>query len=77
MFNLFNEEVSLISCIIGCILLTIFLLIEEKKQIVITCDTYPKEIIDMDERLRTRFSWGLTVAIEPPELKKQKSLKLV
>ena len=43
-------------------------LIEEKKQIVITCDTYPKEIIDVDERLRTRFSWGLTVAIEPPEL---------
>lgn len=43
-------------------------LIEEKKQIVITCDTYPKEIADMDERLRTRFSWGLTVAIEPPEL---------
>lgn len=43
-------------------------LIEEKKQIVITCDTYPKEIVDMDERLRTRFSWGLTVAIEPPEL---------
>lgn len=43
-------------------------LIEEKKQIIISCDTYPKEIIDMDERLRTRFSWGLTVAIEPPEL---------
>lgn len=43
-------------------------LIEEKKQIVITCDTYPKEIVDMDERLRTRFSWGLTVAVEPPEL---------
>ena len=43
-------------------------LIEEKKQIVITCDTYPKEIADMDERLRTRFSWGLTVAVEPPEL---------
>lgn len=58
-------------------------LIEEKKQIVITCDTYPKEIADMDERLRTRFSWGLTVAIEPPELemrvailrKKAESLK--
>ena len=32
MFNLFNEEVSLISCIFGCILLSIFLLIEEKKQ---------------------------------------------
>ena len=43
-------------------------LIEEKKQIIITCDTYPKEIIDVDERLRTRFSWGLTVAVEPPEL---------
>lgn len=43
-------------------------LIEAKKQIVITCDTYPKEIIDVDERLRTRFSWGLTVAVEPPEL---------
>jgi len=43
-------------------------LIETKKQIVITCDTYPKEIVDVDERLRTRFSWGLTVAVEPPEL---------
>lgn len=43
-------------------------LIEAKKQIVITCDTYPKEIVDVDERLRTRFSWGLTVAVEPPEL---------
>lgn len=43
-------------------------LIEAKKQIVISCDTYPKEIADVDERLRTRFSWGLTVAIEPPEL---------
>jgi chromosomal replication initiator protein len=43
-------------------------LIESKKQIVITCDTYPKEITDVDERLRTRFSWGLTVAVEPPEL---------
>lgn len=43
-------------------------LIEAKKQIVITCDTYPKEITDVDERLRTRFSWGLTVAVEPPEL---------
>lgn len=43
-------------------------LIEAKKQIIITCDTYPKEIIDVDERLRTRFSWGLTVAVEPPEL---------
>ncbi|SNR81209.1 chromosomal replication initiator protein DnaA [Methylobacillus rhizosphaerae] len=43
-------------------------LIEAKKQIIITCDTYPKEIADMDERLRTRFSWGLTVEVQPPEL---------
>ena len=43
-------------------------LIENKKQIIITCDSYPKEIVGVDERLRTRFSWGLTVAIEPPEL---------
>ena len=51
-------------------------LIEEKKQIVITCDTYPKEIIDVDERLRTRFSWGLTVAIEPPELEMRGAILL-
>lgn len=51
-------------------------LIEEKKQIIITCDTYPKEIADMDERLRTRFSWGLTVAIEPPELEMRVAILL-
>ncbi len=51
-------------------------LIEDKKQIVITCDTYPKEITDMDERLRTRFSWGLTVAIEPPELEMRVAILL-
>ncbi|MDR2220173.1 MAG: chromosomal replication initiator protein DnaA [Methylobacillus sp.] len=51
-------------------------LIESKKQIVITCDTYPKEIVDMDERLRTRFSWGLTVAIEPPELEMRVAILL-
>lgn len=51
-------------------------LIEEKKQIVITCDTYPKEIMDVDERLRTRFSWGLTVAVEPPELEMRVAILL-
>lgn len=51
-------------------------LIEAKKQIVISCDTYPKEIVDMDERLRTRFSWGLTVAIEPPELEMRVAILL-
>lgn len=42
-------------------------LIEARKQIIITCDTYPRDINGIDERLKTRFSWGLTVAIEPPE----------
>jgi len=51
-------------------------LIEAKKQIIITCDTYPKEIADVDERLRTRFSWGLTVAIEPPELEMRVAILL-
>ena len=51
-------------------------LIEAKKQIIITCDTYPKEIIDVDERLRTRFSWGLTVAVEPPELEMRVAISL-
>lgn len=42
-------------------------LIEAHKQIIITSDTYPKEIVGLDERLKSRFIWGLTVAIEPPE----------
>jgi chromosomal replication initiator protein len=43
-------------------------LIEAKKQIVITCDTYPKDINGLEDRLITRFDWGLTVQIEPPEI---------
>ncbi|MGE5387190.1 MAG: chromosomal replication initiator protein DnaA [Betaproteobacteria bacterium] len=43
-------------------------LIEAKKQIIITCDTYPKDVNGLDDRLVTRFDWGLTVQIEPPEL---------
>lgn len=42
-------------------------LIEARKQIVITCDTYPKDISGLEDRLITRFDWGLTVQIEPPE----------
>ena len=42
-------------------------LIESHKQVIITCDTYPKDLAGIDERLKSRFSWGLTVAIEPPE----------
>ena len=43
-------------------------LIGANKQIVITCDTLPKEINGIEDRLKTRFSWGLTVLVEPPEL---------
>jgi len=43
-------------------------LLEDHKQIVLTCDRYPKEIVGLKERLQSRFGWGLTVAIEPPEL---------
>ena len=43
-------------------------LFEGKQQIVMTCDRYPKEVHGLEERLKSRFGWGLTVAIEPPEL---------
>lgn len=43
-------------------------LLEGQRQIVITCDRYPKEVGGLEERLKSRFGWGLTVAIEPPEL---------
>ena len=51
-------------------------LIENKKQIIITCDSYPKEIPGVDERLRTRFGWGLTVVIDPPELEMRVAILL-
>ncbi|HWA37326.1 MAG TPA: chromosomal replication initiator protein DnaA [Burkholderiales bacterium] len=51
-------------------------LVEAHKQIVITCDTYPKEIAGMEERLISRFGWGLTVAIEPPELEMRVAIVL-
>jgi chromosomal replication initiator protein len=43
-------------------------LLEGQKQIILTCDRYPKEVNGLEERLKSRFGWGLTVAIEPPEL---------
>jgi len=43
-------------------------LIDAEKQIVMTSDRYPNEIPDIEDRLRTRFEWGLIVAIEPPNL---------
>jgi chromosomal replication initiator protein len=43
-------------------------LLEGQNQIILTCDRYPKEIQGLEERLKSRFGWGLTVAIEAPEL---------
>jgi chromosomal replication initiator protein len=43
-------------------------LLEGQQQVIVTCDRYPKEVSGLEERLKSRFGWGLTVAIEPPEL---------
>lgn len=51
-------------------------LIEAHKQVIITCDTFPREISGMEDRLISRFGWGLTVAIEPPELEMRVAILL-
>ncbi|MDF1762828.1 MAG: chromosomal replication initiator protein DnaA [Oleibacter sp.] len=43
-------------------------LLEGGKQMILTCDRFPKEIDAMEERLQSRFNWGLNVAVDPPEL---------
>lgn len=43
-------------------------LLEGQRQVILTCDRFPKEVSGLEERLKSRFGWGLTVAIEPPEL---------
>jgi chromosomal replication initiator protein len=43
-------------------------LLEGQRQIILTCDRFPKEVENLDERLQSRLGWGLTIAIEPPEL---------
>jgi len=43
-------------------------LLEGQQQIILSCDRYPKEVTGLEERLKSRFGWGLTVSIEPPEL---------
>lgn len=43
-------------------------LLEGQRQVVMTCDRYAKEVHGLEERLKSRFGWGLTVAVEPPEL---------
>ena len=47
---------------------TFNVLLESNSQIIITSDKYPKEIKGLEERLRSRFGWGLTVSIDPPEM---------
>jgi chromosomal replication initiator protein len=43
-------------------------LLEGQHHVILSCDRYPKEVDGLEERLKSRFGWGLTVAIEPPEL---------
>jgi chromosomal replication initiator protein len=51
-------------------------LLEGGQQIILTCDRYPKEIKGLEERLKSRFSWGLSVAVEPPELETRVAILL-
>ncbi len=43
-------------------------LLDSQRQVILTADRYPKELIGLEERLKSRFAWGLTVGVEPPEL---------
>ncbi len=43
-------------------------LLEGQHQVILTCDRYPKEVSGLEDRLKSRFGWGLSVAVEPPEL---------
>ena len=43
-------------------------LLEGQQQVILSCDRYPKEVAGLEERLKSRFGWGLTVSIDPPEL---------
>ncbi|WP_216642748.1 chromosomal replication initiator protein DnaA [Hydrocarboniclastica marina] len=51
-------------------------LLEGGQQIIVTCDRFPKEIDNMEERLKSRFGWGLTVMVEPPELETRVAILL-
>ncbi|MCK9201354.1 MAG: chromosomal replication initiator protein DnaA [Gallionella sp.] len=51
-------------------------LVDSHKQVIMTSDTFPKEIAGLDSRLISRFGWGLTVAIEPPELEMRVAILL-
>ena len=48
-------------------------LLESKHQIVLTCDSYPKEVTGVEERLKSRFGWGLSVNIRTPRIRNSSS----
>jgi chromosomal replication initiator protein len=51
-------------------------LLEGNQQIILTCDRYPKVITNLEERLKSRFGWGLTIEVEPPELETRVAILL-
>jgi chromosomal replication initiator protein len=51
-------------------------LIEGKQQIILTCDRYPKEVENLEPRLKSRLGWGLSVAIEPPDFETRAAIVL-
>lgn len=51
-------------------------LVDSHRQVILTCDSFPKEITGLESRLVSRFGWGLTVAIEPPELEMRVAILL-
>lgn len=51
-------------------------LLEANQRIIITCDRFPKEVEGLEDRLKSRFSWGLSVAVEPPELETRVAILL-
>ena len=51
-------------------------LLEGQQQVILTCDRYPKEVEGLEDRLKSRFGWGLTAAIEPAELETRVAILL-
>ena len=51
-------------------------LLESKQRIILTCDRFPKEVEGLEDRLKSRFAWGLSVAVEPPELETRVAILL-
>lgn len=51
-------------------------LLDSKQQIILTCDRYPKEVVGLEARLRSRFGWGLSLSIEPPDFETRVAILL-